>query len=453
VERLTGLADLGTNVTFERTSELRQRGIRIVPPADIDPLPGRNAVRQLIEPRLPSGEWVRAVGQPQAELQYNCSVRVDVTNGRLERLRSAEWIRALTDSLRSRGFELSAPAPVEPGHSWVGLESRMIRSLWGARKHSSFLEQVLERSTSYIFIHSAFLTGKCASRLVAPITQAVRRGIDVLVARGGTEEASVADEEGVNVFKKLAYDERGSKGRFFFQSYPTGSHAKVLVRDGEEVCIGSFNWLSAPAESLRPELSLCIENAIFAAIVCDIAADLFREGGAMWPAQMLRTRIKASSSPMSEPVMEARLVMDAEHRDCLFSYLDSSRDRLLVYSDKVTSKEDPLLREKLIRTARELCSRHGLGVGFSSVDGDRASIIDGLADLGANVLGDGVNHMKALLSDDVRALVTSFNLLSFGGRSSRRSSGFEIGIELRVPASSDGLQKLLAGLYKWETRN
>jgi hypothetical protein len=86
----------------------------------------------------------------------------------------------------------------------------------------------------------------------------------------------------------------------------------------------------------------------------------------------------------------------------------------------------------LLRTSRRLSAHSHLTVRFSSIDGDRAPLLEGLTDAGAVVLQDAVNHVKALVRDDLRALITSFNLLSFGGRSGRRSSAFEIGLELRA---------------------
>jgi phosphatidylserine/phosphatidylglycerophosphate/cardiolipin synthase-like enzyme len=325
----------------------------------------------------------------------------------------------------------------------------MIRSVWGAGEHVALLESILERSATYVFIHSAFLTGSRAAQVAEPITRALQRGVDVLIGRGGTEEAGGADDDGVTVFKKIAYDVRGARGRFFFEPYPTASHVKLIVRDGEEVCVGSFNWLSAPIDSPRAEFSLCVSSREFAAVACDVAADLFRERNAAWPAQILRTRVDPESSAAITDGLEIRLVMDAENRDCLFNYLDQSVERLLIFSDKVTSKEDPLLRDKLLRTARALAVHSRLAIRFSSVDGDRAPILDGLKDAGAIVVEDGSNHMKALVSDDLRALITSFNLLSFGGHSSRRSSVFEMGIELRTAGSAVNLfETLLAPLYQ-----
>ena len=108
-------------------------------------------------------------------------------------------------------------------------------------------------------------------------------------------------------------------------------------------------------------------------------------------------------------------------------------------SDKVTAREDPLLREKLLQTARSLVTRSRLAIRFSAVDGDSAPLLAGLSEAGAAISEDGKNHAKVLLRDDVRALVTSFNLLSFGGRSGRRSSGFELGLELRASASAPEL--------------
>lgn len=445
VDRVTGLAEVSSHVTFERSDELRARGTSILPPSDIDPTPGRSAIRRLIERRaLRSGEWIRSVGRPEPRFRYNSAVQVDVRDGRIERLRSTEWVRALTLALRERGFDLAQPSAVEPDLPWIAVKPADVSTLLGAAEHAQVLEKALENATKYVLIHSAFLTGTRAEQLAKPIGSALERGVDVIVARGGSEENTDADEKGAVTFRKLAYDHRLARGRFFFDPYPTGSHAKILLWDWEHVCIGSFNWLSARPESPRAELSLLVSNANLAVAVCDVAADLFREDGVGWQIQVLRSRTSSGIKGTTENAeLAVRLVADADNRECLFAYLEQTQDRLVVMSDKVTAREDPLLRERLLQTARSLVALSRLTIRFNAVDGGRAPLLDGLKEAGAVIVEDGKNHAKVLLRDDTRALVTSFNLLSFGGRSGRRSSGFELGLELRTAGPAPELFKRL----------
>jgi phosphatidylserine/phosphatidylglycerophosphate/cardiolipin synthase-like enzyme len=445
VDRVTGLADVSSHVTFERSDELRARGTSILPPSDIDPTPGRSAIRRLIERRaLRSGEWIRSVGRPEPRFRYNSAVQVDVREGRIERLRSTEWVRALTLALRERAFDLAQPSAVEPDLPWIAVTERDISGVSGATEHAHVLENALERATHYVFIHSAFLTGTRAEQLAQPIGRALQRGVDVIVARGGSEESTDADHQGAVAFTKLAYDYRLARGRFFFEPYPTGSHAKILLWDWEHVCIGSFNWLSAQSKSPRVELSLLVSSVNLAVAVCDVAADLFREDRVAWQVQVLRSRASSEFKGAAEDAeLAVRLVADADNRECLFAYLEQAEDRLVIKSDKVTAREDPMLRERLLQKARSLVARSQLTIRFNAIDGDRAPLLDGLRDAGAVIVEDGKNHAKVLLRDDTRALVTSFNLLSFGGRSGRRSSGFELGLELRTSRPAPELFKRL----------
>jgi phosphatidylserine/phosphatidylglycerophosphate/cardiolipin synthase-like enzyme len=193
---------------------------------------------------------------------------------------------------------------------------------------------------------------------------------------------------------------------------------------------------------------MLVSSVDLAVAVCDVAADLFREDRVAWPAQVLRSRSSSGlSSATDNTELAVRLVADADNRECLFAYLEQAQDRLVIASDKVTAREDPLLREKLLQAARSLVARSQLTIRFSAVDGDRAPLLAGLKDAGAAIFEDGKNHTKVLLRDDTRALVTSFNLLSFGGRSGRRSSGFELGLELRAARPAPELfQRLFAAL-------
>src|SRR5207247_8354416 len=156
VERITGLAEVSSSVTFERTDELRSRGITILPPSDIDPTPGRSTVRRLVERRLRPGEWLRSIGKPEPVFRYNSSVQIDVHDGRVERLRPGDWVRALTVVLREQ-FDLGPPDAIDPAIPWVKVEPEEIRAISGGAAHAHALETALEQSTRFVFIHSAFL--------------------------------------------------------------------------------------------------------------------------------------------------------------------------------------------------------------------------------------------------------------------------------------------------------
>ena len=219
------------------------------------------------------------------------------------------------------------------------------------------------------------------------------------------------------------------------------------------MCIGSFNWLSTRADSIRRELSLSVKSVELVSEVCDIAADLFRDVSVAWPAQVLRSATspdqRANQRDTQRDTIAARLVMDADNRGRLFAYLDESRTRLFVTTDKVTSKDDHLLRDKLKYSAQLLSNESRLVIRYGSIDGEHAPLLDGVADAGATILCDEQNHTKCLVSDDKRALVTSFNLLSFGGHSSRRSAAFEIGIEIQAnEPASEVFRSLFEPLYR-----
>ncbi len=433
VDRITGTAELNRNVTYERSDELRARGIPILPPSDLDPTPGRSVVRRLIERGLRTGEWVCSIGRLESRFRYNTAVQIDIREGRIERLRSNEWIRALTIALRERQFDVAEQPTAEPEIPWVSVLLSEVSIVAGTSEHAFILEIALAEASAYVFIHSAFLSGSRADQLAEPIGRALRRGVDVIIARGGSEQSSDADEQGLTVLRRIGYDNREAPGRFFFDPYPTASHAKVLMWDGKHVCIGSFNWLSARPDSGRLELSLLVSAPAFAAVVGDTVADLIREGRVVWPTQWLRSlEVAAPDTDTHEGTLNVRLIPDAYNRECLFAYLEQAHERLVVASDKVTPKEDPLLHERLLRKAAVLGTKGSLTIRFRGSDSPDPPILVGLERAGATIVQDGNNHAKAATRDDTHALVTSFNLLSFGGWSSRRASGFELGVEVHA---------------------
>jgi hypothetical protein len=103
-------------------------------------------------------------------------------------------LRALTLALRERGFDLTEPPAVEPDLPWVAVAPKDIRTISGAAEHAQILEKALEEATKYVLIHSAFLNGTRAEQLAKPIGLALQRGVDVIVARGGSEESTEGEE-------------------------------------------------------------------------------------------------------------------------------------------------------------------------------------------------------------------------------------------------------------------
>jgi hypothetical protein len=437
VERLTGLAETSSQVTFERSDQLRAKGVTVLPPSNVDPTPGRSAIRRLVEKTLRPGEWVRSVGHPSPVNRYNAGVEIDIHSGRIERLRSTEWARRLAPVLIDRGFELAEPAIGEPASPWISIPLAAVRAVSGPREHAVLIERAFSEASSYVLIHSAFLSGARVRELGGMIREALRRGVDVILARGGTEDASTRDDEGVQLLQSLAAENRSARGRFFFESFPTRSHAKILIWDGNFACVGSFNWLSAGAASKRQEFSLLVESADLSSKLSDFAADFCREDEAAWPSQLLRARGGVSlESSSQEGLCSARLVVDMENRDAVFGYLDEANDSVFIAADRVSPKPDPFLHLRLSQAAQKLASCSGLSLRVCELESENPPVFEGLEKAGATIKIDGVNHAKVIVMDSASALVTSFNLLSFGGHSKSRSSGYELGLEIRAGSGS-----------------
>lgn len=441
VDRVTGVIEVKpVGLKIHRISEL-PTGVRCLHPAPIDPTPGRAALRGVLEARSKNKDRtrIRAIAKPRALGGYNQCVM-------LSAIRSIPWL----DELRLTVPGLQRPVSAEPAlpihvgdvaTAWNPVSSADIAFLTTPEAHARALTDQIQQAQKYIFVHSAFWRATRLEALSGPIVDAVRRGVDVVLLHGlgnGEEES-----EAIQVIRKVLADTRGSTGRFYAQESPTWSHAKILIIDGLRACIGSFNWLSADPESARQELSVSLGRCAVMEQITDWSADLFRIGGPAWPAHLLRASTTSEPSVVSGNTVRVRLVPDRQSRQLLFTYLRDARDSLLVGSDHITPLEDPMLAS-LIAAASERLGPSAVRLRYGRKESEVVPLLGAPGSVDAVQLKG--HHAKYAFVDDGRALITSFNLLSFGGASSGRASGFELGVEVVWDKADDRLASLRATL-------
>jgi hypothetical protein len=433
VDRVTGALEFQRNIRYYRIDELPPT-IRCLPPGDLDPMPGRSALRDLIEQRPGKRleEWVRSVGKAVPQQVYNlCVLLDDISSSRWRRelasvlpdLKGRPGSREETDWGRSEEPSQSSAA------GWVRMSLQNLRMVDGGPAHLGVLHDEFKKAEKYVFIHSAFATPARLEALEPVVAAAANRGIDVLLLRGIAGDGD-SDSRFLAIARRLAADLRHSPGRVLIQTLPSGSHIKLLITDGRRAYIGSYNWLSAPVDSTRPEVSLSIIGSRIIDRIRDIGADLFHDGGPMWPSQLLRSIsvISSGADDREHGDCLVRTVLDRENRAILFDYLRRATERLIIASDKVSPVDDPLLRQQLATCAERLANPRNITLRFS--DGIASPVIAELSVRGARFESGGNNHAKFAIMDQERMLITSYNLLSFGGHSSRRTSAFELGVEI-----------------------
>lgn len=280
-------------------------------------------------------------------------------------------------------------------------------------------------------------------------------------------------------------------GRVHISQRASNTHAKLAVGDAGHAVVSSFNFLSrAPGETievgveaivgdgarlaspialelLQFALDLCPEHVMTLTLMTEpeqwgleraapgaafeipsLPPELVDEDAdedpwtrearwGIWEHEW-RSRTDEIGSALATSCRPAELVRDGDHGQLLWSELRSAKTRLLVTSDQATPE---VLTSALLDKLVSKSPPRRVGLAYSrAADALHESVsarLDAHSELVITRCGQEgpPSHAKLLVSDD-RALVTSFNLLSFDGDyegDGRYTLRSEVGVLVRDP--------------------
>lgn len=139
--------------------------------------------------------------------------------------------------------------------------------------HPKELIDALRNATRYVVITSGWVTSTALSNgVLQAIRKAADRGIYVYLVygwKGYKDTKSRSHRRGEEML-----DFAQTNPNIFLSVKPT--HEKVVVADGHDLMIGSFNWLSNPSGSENSERSLVVTGSVLSRIIAfDLLVDHF----------------------------------------------------------------------------------------------------------------------------------------------------------------------------------
>lgn len=365
-----------------------------------------------------------------------------------------------------------------------------VRILAGAEEISAEVIAAIRKSQSQLVIVCPFVNVRGFQQLRDPLTDLLNeRNVDVFVMWGiGTQESLPPPVAAA--FRSL--QTRAGKGRLHISDLPARTHAKLVVSDADLAIVGSNNFLNWRDDPLA-EVAAVIE--LSDARPAPAVGELLRWVARVFPDYALGRRIRTSfetvsnaetlDQPTASPLAtwspppapsgtnpfefalwrktwernlaelgsalndretRARLVIDEEHRSMLWKAIAGSRRRLLIASDALS---DEVVDERFTYNIRKRLEEVG-GPQITMVFnrpvpparlrslkeqyGDRLQLVT------------AANHAKVLAWDD-RALISSFNFLSFDGMYQgrlRRRVRSEIGVLIDGPSAFETVKDALA---------
>jgi phosphatidylserine/phosphatidylglycerophosphate/cardiolipin synthase-like enzyme len=371
----------------------------------------------------------------------------------------------------------------------------------GREGHEKIILDLLNHAKHQVLIACPFVSGDGLAALRSGFKQAIGNGARVIILWGmqrrqvdGKEPYDALDQEVKNIVEDFR---TRYPSHFFFSKRATGTHAKVFICD-DAVLLTSLNILRPSHESVtevgilaKPldesgseQLAIVADiltwareivpdNLVADAITVgqknlrqvpplpgmplmdrdDRTAEQKRSDIAVWASQWVHFAEQLRHLRGLQPTV--RLVRDGQHRGLLELAIRSTKRRLIVTSDQLsTDAVRPSTRESLLRLGEA-----GAVVRLVYRSPSRQKIIEGTAaeellreiDESARLNGYDVqtlktpNHSKVLVFDDT-AVITSFNFLSHSGQygAGRGSRIAELGLLLSGPGVADSVVEALA---------
>jgi cardiolipin synthase A/B len=332
----------------------------------------------------------------------------------------------------------------------------------GGSSHFAHLKGVLQKSTSWVVIHSTFVTSRKFGELLPCLSDAARRGVRIDILWGKSEEENGFNATAIEVDRcRAMLEDELIRERVRLHTFTTNSHAKLLLADNGRgewyATVGSCNWLSSSYESL--DVSFVAKGP---QIVGGLASHLSRMAMGKtghWTSLVgdlasIAANLKRETSSETGNA-RARLVLSAQHNDIIQLARDQAERQITVASHKVSKNVDTLIVDPLRPVLAQgrvqidlIYSEYAHAIDVAMVEQQ----LQELEDAGCKVqrYTDINVHGKVLLWDDDNVLITSQNLLS---ADPLEESCAEIGVYVNTPGIASIIREKIQELLNIERKN
>jgi cardiolipin synthase A/B len=466
VEQLTGTVfrsrEFATLYSQQRLDKLVEiADVLVLPSADSLPTPQPH---QIVQTLLDEDEECKDIDASGARPGVRYAV-VTVSGETIEglpassspRLR-ARILAAVSDAQDPQKAVPDAPPANEEATvegQWIDITFSHHDLVVGGKEHQVLFERLLKTARSRVVVHSTFIEPKRFRHHLPLIEAAARRGVQVDILWGKSDDAdgSNSTADAVSACRAMLLSDV-VKERVRLHGVSTDSHAKLLLADtgagGLIGVVGSCNWLSSEFASFEVSATLR-DPRVVADVAGRLSAMSMGQGGLWTPL----TRELASLATTARSMMRVRqgvscrasLVLGSDHADYVRLARDEARRQITVASHRFSPSAETLV----LTPARVAMQANGIDVTVyygrvTGVDGGSAAV-----GMGQRIQQEGMRlrqfvaptiHAKFLAWDDDSVVITSQNWLSADPGDSQRNA--EIGVFLK----GKGIASELVGRVK-----
>lgn len=310
----------------------------------------------------------------------------------------------------------------------------------GGGAHRQALTDTLRKARSWIVVHSTFVRSERFKEFLPLFSDAARRGVSVHILWGKQADPDGSNSTADEVDKcRAMMTEDLLRERIQLQRFSTGSHAKILLADdgqnGMVAIVGSCNWLYSEFQSY--EVSVRLRDPIIVSSVVGHLSVMANNPSGLWSPltrELARLATNLKRAPqVGARRMRARLILGADHGECVRQARDEATARIVVASHRLggSAEESVLVPAGAAIKAKEIDVLLYYGTPSGPVDGAAASTMvrdAGSKGIKIRRIHEPRMHAKFLVWDDDSVVITSQNWLSADPADSNQLS--EIGVYL-----------------------
>mgnify|MGYP001799596306 CR=1 FL=1 len=337
--------------------------------------------------------------------------------------------------------------------------------------HEKYFRRSLIRAKKNIIVCSAFLRAELVAQYDDLIFDCLDRGVNIDFLWGYNAGLGSEGDEGVRELQKISFTakSKGMSGVLNFNLNRTNSHSKLILYDSEhgvEMCIGSYNWLSA-----RPDFRSMERLSNLSVVVRDrlLISRLMRCISSLWLSEgqglrgmsrrwenlakgLERSGLENLNNHDGGEMCEVSLLLDDDHGPWFSAAHISARRRFLTLSHRLgpaafgrARVEDTIGLESDNPVAKRLV--------YSESDMEEelsAEFLGRLTGRGWLFVEKKGMHSKLAISDD-QMCIGSFNFMSTDVYD-RSKSGKEISVVVKSEELSSHFARYVLDEFFSETQ-
>lgn len=368
-------------------------------------------------------------GVPTEISKLLCEQILKAANKKREQI---QLLKDVTFSPSASKYNIKVATKTYPVHSLAPGEYELVL---GASAHEDHLINSINNAHTRLVIHSTFINPTNLKKIYDALISAAKRSVQIDILWGQVEpelarqkkayQTTISELQVLNdEIRKLGLAEI-----FIFHTDPTGSHAKIIIRDDASgsffATVGSCNWLASGFNRFEGSVMLCQVNVVqeimgivsqLAKGLTKISNNLSRELAIL--SNHLKRQSRVSATPTNTELSQVQIVLKGEHHAFLRKARDEAKDNIFVCSHRISHVSERPIIEPLkasVGQSKDIQAKIFYGVTSGGMCREEVTkLAESIESLGISLekIDHPTIHAKLLAWDSDNVILTSLNWLS-----------------------------------------